>query len=230
MKLQILLTNGFLLPKLDKKICYEVCFVFRSLTVKSVAMSLLGSAILAFGLYNVHAFSGVTEGGELGFSLLLQHWLHISPAVTTTVVNIICYWIGWKFLGKSFIAHSAVATVGFSLIYRICQQFPPLWPELAQHPLAAALLGALFVGVGCGLCVRMGGAVCGDDGLIMCISVKWRIKIEYVYFFFDFLILAASLSYIPLRRILYSLITVTLSSKIIGIIQRFQFSKKEVLH
>ena len=154
--------------------------MFRSLTPKSVVLSLLGSSILAFGLYHIHSFSDVTEGGQLGLSLLLQHWFLLSPAITTAVVNTICYWIGWKTLGKPFIAHSAVATVGFSVSYWICQQFPPLFPKLVNYPLAAALVGALFVGLGCGLCVRMGGAVCGDDGLVMSISQKWNIKIEYV--------------------------------------------------
>ena len=202
--------------------------MFRSLTPKSVALSVIGSAVLAFGLYHIHAFSGVTEGGQLGLALLLDHWFRISPAVTTAIVNVICYWIGWKTLGKSFIAHSAIATGGFSLIYWICQQFPPLWPNLAEHPLAAALLGAVFVGVGCGLCIRVGGAACGDDGLAMSISEKLHIKIEYVYFFFDFVILALSLTYIPLNRILYSLVTVMVSSKIIGIVQRFQLLKRRV--
>lgn len=195
--------------------------MLRSLTPKSVAMTLLGSSILAFGLYHIHAFSGVTEGGQLGLSLLLNHWFRISPAITTALINVICYWIGWKALGKPFIAHSAVATAGFSVVYWICQQFPPLWPGIGEYPLAAALLGALFVGLGCGLCVREGGAVCGDDGLVMSISQRLKIKIEFVYFFFDFTVLALSLTYIPLRRILYSLLTVTISSKLIGIVQRF---------
>ena len=199
----------------------------RGLTFKSVALSLLGSAILAFGLYHIHSFSGVTEGGQLGLVLLLQHWFHISPAISTAVINVICYSIGWKTLGKIFIIRSAVATGGFSLIYWIIQQFPPLWPNLAEYPLVAALAGAVFVGVGCGLCVRVGGAACGDDGLAMSISSKLNIKIEYVYFFFDFTILSASLSYIPLRRILYSLLTVMVSSKIVGLVQRFQFPKNE---
>lgn len=201
--------------------------MFRSLTPRSVTLSLLGSAILAFGLYHIHSFSGVTEGGQLGLALLLDHWFSISPALSTAVVNVICYWTGWRMLGKSFIAHSAVATGGFSLIYWICQQFPPLWPNLAEYPLVAALAGALFVGLGCGLCVRVGGAACGDDGLAMSISNKLKIKIEHVYFFFDFVILSLSLTYIPLRRILYSLVTVMLSSKLVGIVQRFQFPKKE---
>lgn len=201
--------------------------MFRCLTFRSVVTTLLGSAILAFGLCHIHAYSGVTEGGQLGLSLLLQHWFSITPAITTAVINAICYWIGWKMLGRSFIAHSVVATGGFSVFYWLCQQMPPAFPGLDSHPLAAALLGAVFVGLGCGLCVRVGGAACGDDGLVMSISEKWHIKIEYVYFFFDFSVLVLSLSYIPLGRILYSLVTVMLSSKIIGIVQRFPFSKKE---
>ena len=201
--------------------------MFRSVTFKSFLTSLAGSTILAFGLYHIHSFSGVTEGGQLGLSLLLNYWFSISPAVTTAVVNIICYWIGWKTLGKPFIAHSIIATGGFSAVYWICQQFPPLWPQLSQMPLLAALLGSVFVGLGCGLCVRVGGAACGDDGLAMSISSKLNIKIEHVYFIFDFTILALSLSYIPLARILYSLVTVMISSKIVGLVQRFQLPKKE---
>ena len=93
-------------------------------------------------------------------------------------------------------------------------------------PLLAALLGAAFVGLGCGLCVRVGGAACGDDGLAMSVSEKLHIKIEYVYLFFDLSVLLLSLSYIPLSKILYSLLTVILSGKLVGIVQRLSFGKE----
>ena len=118
---------------------------------KKCAMALLGSGILAFGLYNVHALSGVTEGGILGMTLFLNHWLSISPAVSGFVMNAVCYLVGWRLLGKEFIAYSIVAGGGFSVFYAVCEQIGPLWPRLAEHPLAAALLGAVFVGVGVGL-------------------------------------------------------------------------------
>ncbi len=185
-----------------------------------------GSFILAFGLYNIHSLSGVTEGGQLGLTLLLHHWLHISPALSGAVINVICYLIGWKTLGRSFLIYSAVAAAGFSLTYWICEQFPPLWPQLADYPLTAALLGAVFVGVGCGLCVRFGGAPSGDDALAMSISKVTKLKIEYIYMISDVTVLLLSLSYIPLRRIGYSLLTVLLSGKLVGFIQRVQLSKK----
>lgn len=194
--------------------------MLRYFTPKKVFLALLGSAILAFGLYNIHSFSSVTEGGQLGLTLLLQHWFSISPALSGFVINVICYVVGWKTLGKPFIAYSAVCTVGYCLTYWICEQFPPLWPQIGSYPLLACLAGALFVGVGTGLCVRVGGAPSGDDALAMSISRLAKIKIEYVYLISDFTVLALSLTYIPLRRIAYSVVTVVLSSFLVGFIQR----------
>lgn len=194
---------------------------------KHSMMAILGGAILAFGLYHIHAQAGVTEGGHLGLTLLLHHWWRISPALSGFIINVICYFVGWRTLGKRFLLYSGICAVSFSVIYRICEQFPPLWPNLAQYPLAAALLGAIFVGVGCGLCVRVGGAPSGDDALAMSLSRICKIKIEYVYMISDVSVLLLSLSYIPVRRIGFSLLTVLLSGKLIGLVQRFPGHKEK---
>ena len=193
----------------------------KNITFKKCAITLLGSFILAFGLYHVHSISGVTEGGVLGATLLLEHWTGISPALTGGIMNVLCYVLGWKLLGKEFIAYSALATAGFSGTYKICEQFPHLWPGLADMPLVAALVGALFVGVGAGLCVRIGGAPSGDDALAMSISHATGWKIQWVYLMSDLIVLVMSLSYIPVRRIGYSLFTVLLSGQLIGFVQNF---------
>ena len=193
----------------------------KNITLKKCAITLLGSFILAFGLYHVHSISGVTEGGVLGATLLLEHWTGISPALTGGIMNVLCYVLGWRLLGKEFIAYSALATVGFSGMYKICEQFPHLWPGLADMPLVAALVGALFVGVGAGLCVRVGGAPSGDDALAMSISHATGWKIQWVYLLSDLIVLVMSLSYIPVRRIGYSLFTVLLSGQLIGFVQNF---------
>ncbi len=199
--------------------------MLRYLKFGKAMTALLGSGILAFGLYNIHAFASVTEGGQLGLCLLLEHWFHISPAASSIVVNTLCYLIGWRTLGWNFVTYSAVSALGFSGVYWVCQQFPPLFPGIGAYPLLAALLGALFVGVGTGLCVRVGGAASGDDALAMVLSEKAKIKIEFVYLISDFSVLALSLTYIPLGRILYSVLTVTLSSLLVGFVQRLGSKK-----
>ena len=188
------------------------------LSFKALSITVLGSAILAFGLYNVHSLSAVTEGGILGLTLLIDHWFGISPAVSGLILNCACYIFGQAVLGGSFLLLSFAAGGSFSLFYCIFEQFPPVYPQIASQPLLAALAGAVFVGVGVGLGVRMGAASGGDDALAMGISKLSGLRISTVYLISDMTVLLLSLSYIPLSRIAYSLLTVVLSGQIIGLI------------
>lgn len=185
-------------------------------------VAFLSSALQAFGMYHIHALSDITEGGVLGAVLLIGHWWAISPAVSGLVLNTACYLLGWRTLGKEFIGYSLIAALGFSFCYGICEQFPPLWPEIAGHPLAAALTGALFIGIGAGLCVRAGGATSGDDALAMSLNRLTNIPIQWIYLGSDLTVLLLSLTYIPFRKIAYSLLTVVLSGQIIGWIQNIK--------
>ena len=192
------------------------------LKISNYLILLVGSIIQAIGIYNIHSLADVTEGSVLGLTLLLQHWFQISPAVSSLVLNLVCYAIGWRTLGKDFIGYSLVSIGTYSACYGILEQYPPLWPEIAQFPLLAAVAGALFIGIGAGLCVRAGGATAGDDALAMSFNHIFHWPIERIYLVSDLTVLLLSLSYIPLRRIAYSLLTVVLSGQIIGLIQKIK--------
>lgn len=185
-------------------------------TVRRGFMLALGGAIMAFGLYNVHSLSRVTEGGMLGMTLVLQHWFGWSPSVTGFVLNVVCYAIGFQVLGWQFILCSAVAGLGFSGTYAICELWPPLWPEIANMPFLAATVGAVFIGIGAGLSVRNGGAPGADDALAMSAQKRLGMKLPVFYLISDLTVLLLSLSYIPWQRMLFSLYTVILSGQIVG--------------
>ena len=180
----------------------------------------LGACILSFGLYNIHERTGVTEGGVLGMTLLLQHWFGLSPAITSPVMDIACYLLAWHFLGNAFAKYAVAASLAFAASHALWEQFPPLLPDLSTFPMAAAILGALFVGLGVGLVVRIGGACGGDDALALTIAHVSRWPISRCYLFTDLAVLLLSLTYIPFARIVYSLVTVTISSLVIGRVQR----------
>ena len=190
-----------------------------NIKLKNCLIAFFSSALQAFGMYNIHALSDITEGGVLGAVLLIEHWTGLSPAVSGFLLNAACYLFGWRTLGKEFIAYSLVAACGFSSAYALCELFPPLWPGIAGYPLMAAVLGAVFIGVGAGLCVRSGGATSGDDALAMSVSHLAKVPIQWVYLASDLTVLLLSLSYIPTRKIAYSLLTVVLSGQIIGWMQ-----------
>ena len=180
----------------------------------------LGACILSFGLYNIHERTGVTEGGVLGMTLLLQHWFGLSPAITSPFMDIACYLLAWHFLGNAFAKYAVAASLAFAASHALWEQFPPLLPDLSAFPMAAAILGALFVGLGVGLVVRIGGACGGDDALALTIAHVSRWPISRCYLFTDLAVLLLSLTYIPFARIVYSLVTVTISSVVIGRVQR----------
>ena len=190
------------------------------LKLRNCIVIVLGSIIQAVGIYNIHAMSSVTEGGVLGATLLIRHWLGISPALSSLILNGFCYALGWKTLGRNFILYSALSICTYSSCYAALEQFPPLWPGIANYPLIAAVAGALFIGIGAGLCVRAGGATAGDDALAMSISHITKINIQWIYLISDLTVLGLSLTYIPVERIAYSLLTVVLSGQIIGWIQK----------
>ena len=65
---------------------------------KKITLSVAGSCILAFGMYQIHSQGAVTEGGILGLTLLLYHWFHISPSLSALFLNTMCYLAGLKIL------------------------------------------------------------------------------------------------------------------------------------
>lgn len=197
----------------------------RRTALGKYGMLVAGTAILAFGLYNIHRQSNITEGGVLGLVLFFDHWLGITPALISPVLDISCYLIGFRFLGREFAKCSVIASLSFACWYALFEKFPPLLPSLAEHPAAAALLGGCFVGLGVGLAVRAGGAAGGDDALAMTISHVTKWPISRAYLFTDLVVLALSATYISPKNLLCSLITVTVSSFLIGRVQTF--GKKE---
>ncbi len=192
-----------------------------------VGLALLGAAIQALGMSSIHAWADVTEGGVLGATLLLQHWLEISPALSALVLNALCYLVGWRTLGREFLLYSVLCGGAYSVFYALLEPFAPLWPGLIASPLASAVAGAAFVGVGAGLCVRVGGAPGGDDALAMALSRLTGLGVQWIYLFTDALVLGLSVSYIPLGKLAYSLLTVVLSGQIIGWVQRIGVKKHD---
>ena len=186
----------------------------QTFTRKTVISILLGTAITSFGIYNVHRQTGITEGGILGLLLLCNYWFGISSSLLSPVLD-----------GISYL--SIFATFSLAAFFRLWEMFPPLLPSLAGTPLLAAVIGGLFIGVGCGLVVRQGASCGGDDALALIISKTTRLKISQAYLFTDITVLALSLSYIPVRRIVYSLVTVTISSYLIDIVTTFGRDKDE---
>lgn len=194
----------------------------EGLSYRRIVFIIIGAMICSFGIYNIHQQTGITEGGIIGLMLLIEHWFDVSPAYITPVLDITCYLLAFKYLGRKFIKISLISTLSVSIFYKIWELFPPVLPDMSSYPLLAAVSGGLFVGIGVGIIIRQGGSSGGDDALALTIShiTHWRLSRSYL--FTDLVVLGLSLTYIPFSKIIFSVITVTLSSFLIDRVQEFR--------
>ncbi|MDD7362604.1 MAG: YitT family protein [Peptoniphilus sp.] len=176
----------------------------------------LGCAIMAFGVVNIHEPSRITEGGVLGLGLLLKKVFGLNLAYVSPILDIACYALGFSMLGKRFLKKSTVATVMFAAFYFAFNRMGPVLPSFYDVPFIAAIAGGIFIGAGCGIAVTAGGCAGGDDALAMVISKKLKWPISRAYLFTDFVVLGLSLTYIPPSRLIFSFMTTVVSSYLIG--------------
>ena len=197
------------MKQLKKLACRTVRDIRVTFPPRTVLAIVLGTAITTFGIYNVHRQADITEGGILGLILLFNFWLGMSSSILSPLLDTI------------------FATICMAGFFRLWELFPPVLPSLAEYPLTAALVGGCFIGTGCGLVVRQGASCAGDDALALVISKITGCRISRAYLLTDVTVLVFSLSYIPAKRIVYSLITVTVSSFLIDFIQNFGVEKDD---
>lgn len=197
------------------------------LTIENLITILFGTAIISFGIYNIHQQTYITEGGIIGLLLLLNHWTGASASILSPMLDILAYGITFKFLGKDFLKTSFVATLSLAGFFKLWEQFPPILPDLSSYPFIAAIIGGIFIGIGTGLIIKQGGSAGGDDALALTISKLTNCRISYSYLVTDLSVLLLSLTYLPLHHIAFSLITVTVSSIIIELIQNIEQSRQK---
>lgn len=188
--------------------------------LRKYASIIAGAGILAFGMYNVHAQCDISEGGVLGLSLLLLHWLQLSPGISSLLLDTAAILAGTVVLKKTFLWDSIAASVCYTLWYSLFEAFPPIMPDLSAWPFAAAIVGGLFVGVGTSLIVRHGCAAGADDSLALIVQAKTRMRLSVFYAISDFTVLTLSLTYIPFSRIIWSMLSVLISSGIIELMRK----------
>ena len=192
----------------------------RRTKLNHIILILLGSLILSFGIYNLNYQNNITEGGVLGVLLLLKNLFDIEPSVANLIIDMSLLIIAYKFFGKQFLTHSIIATLSFSIFYKIFESIGPLIPVL-QSKFIVTILSGLFVGVGVGIIVRNGAAAGGDDALAMVISKVTSMTIGNVYMVGDIVVLILSLTYLSVYDIFWSLIAVNISGRTIDFIYNF---------
>lgn len=195
--------------------------------IKNIILVILGTFILAFGIYNLNDQHNLAEGGVLGFLLLLKNTFDISLGYTSLIIDVILFALAYKFFGKHFLLHSLLATISFSSFYSLLERYQPILPDLSNYMFFTSLLAGLFVGIGAGLVLLGGGAAGGDDAFALLVAKYTPLKVNHFYLILDGIVLALSLTYLAPLQLIWSFIAVFTSGKVMGMIHHYSLYKQK---
>jgi uncharacterized membrane-anchored protein YitT (DUF2179 family) len=175
--------------------------------------------VLAAGGYVVFILPmNMVEGGVTGIGIIAQHLTGL-PIVgsTSLVITAFVFVVATKILGKSFGAKSIYATILMNLLIDLFLILKVT--KITDDILLAAFYGGAIVGLGLGLIYHSGASTGGSDALGQILWKLKRIPISHTLIVVDIIVLgAATLLFIPLELIMYSLIFIYVEIKVIDMV------------
>ncbi|MBP2099683.1 YitT family protein [Enterococcus rivorum] len=196
--------------------------------LKDVIFILLGTCLYAFGLVTFNIANNLAEGGVTGITLILRALFDINPAYSTLLINIPLIIIGGKILGKHSFYYTILGTFSLSFFLWIWQLFP-VEINLDNDLLIASLLAGLAGGIGSGFVYRVGGTTGGTDVIARILEKKIGISMGRSILLFDVLVLVLSLTYIDVKRMMYTLIVSFVFSRVVDSVLDGAYAAKGIL-
>ena len=137
--------------------------IFKHESLTAYLQIFLGSLVgaVAYPLFLVP--NHIAPGGLTGLATVIHFLVGFPVGLTSFLLNVPLFVVGYRAMGRVFVLRSFVATVVFSLLIDII----PL-PPMTQNPLLGAVFGGVLLGVGLGLILRGGattGRVCHRGGI-----------------------------------------------------------------
>ncbi len=153
----------------------------------------------------------IAPGGLTGMATVLNYLFQFPVGMTSLLMNIPLFIIGYRSMGRVFVFRSLTATVTFSLLIDLL----PL-PALTLQPLLGALFGGVLMGAGLGLILRGGATTGGTDMVARMIHSRFQhISVGAILFFIDCCVVAMAGFFIEVEYALYAFVSLYASSKLI---------------
>jgi uncharacterized membrane-anchored protein YitT (DUF2179 family) len=176
--------------------------------------------ILACEALNAVAFNALIvparllSGGVIGSSMLLNQLFNLPIGLQTMIYNIPIFILGYRYLGKRFIALSLLGVVTISIFtdnIRLSRATSDL--------LLAAVFGGVMTGIADGIILRVGGSTGGFDIIGLIVARRFGISVGQVFLFLNGILITLSALVNNLELAMYTLITLYVSSRVVNALQ-----------
>ena len=199
-------------------------------TLIDLLMIALGCAIYGISLDMISVPNKLADGGLSGISLILRHFWDINMGLSTLVLNIPLILLGYRFMGKRLLAYTIWGTVSLSFFLWFWRSVPIIKQLDLEHDLfLSAISAGVLSGIGLGLVFRYNGTSGGTDIIARICQIKFGISSGKMLLFCDAVVLFASLSYLDIKHMMYTLLASFILSRVMDTVQQGAYSARGLL-
>lgn len=202
--------------------------LFKHQEVQNYAFIIVGSIVLALSVVGFFSPNKIITGGTAGLSLLLHYITLLSIGTLIAAVNLPLLILGWKYLGKMFAIRTVITIMLISILIDVADKVMHLQPFIQDITLGS-IFGGIFIGIGLALVIKGNSSAGGSTIIARIVASKSEIKPGVVIMVIDTLIILSSLFvFDDTARVLWSIISIYITSKIIDTILTGRLNKKVV--
>lgn len=174
-------------------------------TGKEIFFEILGSVLVAVGVYNFAAASRFPLTGFSGIAMIINRMFHLPIGMTIIALNIPVSILCFRLLGKRFFLRSLRCILISSLMI---DYLAPLFPVYEGSRMISALCTGVFCGIGYAVIYMQNSSTGGTDFIIMAIkAVKPYLSLGKIAFLAEVgIIFTGGLLFRDLDGIVYGMI------------------------
>ncbi len=187
---------------------------WRKETLIAYAQIVLGCIIggAAYPMFLVP--NNIAPGGLTGVATVLNFLMGVPVGLTSMLMNIPLFILGYKAMGRVFVVRSFIATVLFSMAIDLIKV-----PAVTMDPLLGTLYGGVLLGIGLGLILRGGATTGGTDMVARMVHSRFPfISVGMFLMMIDGLVVVLAGVCVGLNEGLYAMIAIFVSSKLIDMV------------
>lgn len=176
----------------------------------------IGSLILAFGINVFLVPYKISTGGVSGAATIFLYVFRMPMSVTTLVLNLILFVIGYKTLPKSSIVKTLVGIVFLSVFLQLTSYISCYSDDM----MISAIFGGVLVGVGVGLVVLKDASTGGSDfaAMILNKTIPYISVATFILIIDTIIILTSGIVFRDYTIMFYSVLSLYVSTKVTDMI------------
>jgi uncharacterized membrane-anchored protein YitT (DUF2179 family) len=196
--------------------------ITKTKLINKAILMFMGAALVAVALEIFLIPNNIIDGGIVGVSIMLAHFIRIPIGVFLFVLNLPFLFLGYKQIGKTFALSTLFSIVIMSIGTQLLHPVAPL----TDNPLLSAVFGGIILGISVGLVIRSGGSLDGTEIVAILFNKNTPFSVGEVVMFFNLFILGSAGFVFGWDYAMYSLMAYFIAFKMIDItIEGFDESK-----